>query len=215
MNYHNFISKRLQPLLDGVLRDYTSQASDMYKQAQDNTKSKYTSRIALNAQSYDRHWTANERLYELALNYDDIVVDILSNKKNSFYTVIQQDNVVVTISQVSSPGEMVRNSKFRNNFAYRYGANRSLFDDQTFSVPSLDDTIYAVILHGPISQKDANIGFLNIATIDANFSEYSYNESLFELCSIKHPFKLSEAPVTPLDNGNAVTIKLKSGIDPR
>jgi len=199
-------------MLEGVLRDFTSQASDMYKEAHEHTKSKYNTIIGKSAESYDRHWLANERLYELALNYDDAKPEIKFNGKNSYYTRIEQENVVITISQVKTADTLVRGAKFRNNLASLYGQNLSLFEPKPiFRLPNSTDKLYIVVLHGAISSKENNLGFVNVAIPDDNLENYSYNRCLFELCGLKHPFKLNESNVERIQRTE--TVKLKSKLE--
>mgnify|MGYP000439326512 CR=1 FL=1 len=207
-SYLSYVNNRIKPLTEkgGLLYQFTNQAASMYKEAENLTAQKYTSKMAFNAYPLDRYLLANERLYELALNHDECMPKQKSNGYGNYRTEVNFKDIVLTISQVRNPGEMVRSSTFRQEFAEKF--NRTLFNPVP-KIPQEDDTIYGIILHGPMSPQERNIGFLNIAVPDDSLDGYGYNRNLYKFCGIKQPYELEKKEVEKRKELETPSVTLK------
>lgn len=104
--------------------------------------------------------------YCLALSkYEDVETSSQPNAiRNSYYTLIKSGNVKLTISAVKSPADMPREAKFRNEYAslqYRFDVNVETDEFEIVDVSSVEEVLYAFILHGPVDKEDPHVpGFI-------------------------------------------------------
>jgi (2Fe-2S) ferredoxin len=187
--YQEIISERISPLTkEGeLLYKLTRGASEqIYEIAKRHSESKFDTKIVRNAYGDDLTNQANEFFYKLACNYDGAIAQQVTNGRGHWYTRVQINNVIFTISQVKTMGEMVRESVFRNDFVT--DLNPTLFNPHPVII-SREEPIYAVITHGPVSSKNRNIGFLNVGVIDSGYNSYVYLKDLYKKCSIKRSYE--------------------------
>lgn len=184
------IHKRIVELTQegAFLHKFVSGAQkEIYKVAKNNTDQAYETDIRKGAYSYDLMHKANDFLYVFANNEPGAKPDIFYNRASHSHTVVEINNVVLTISLVNSSNEKPRKSKFRSRFTS--SLNPDLFDSSSMLITP-DQKIYATITHGPISQKERDLGFMFIGVLDSTGKEYVYHKDLFKLCSVKHKYEL-------------------------
>lgn len=89
---------------------------------------------------FERNWRARLSRYDVGVTAEPNAI------ANCFHTELRSGRVVVTVSAVAAPGEVVREAVFRNGLA-----QDSQLDLFLAPVPPPDDAkLYAIILHGPL-----------------------------------------------------------------
>lgn len=203
---------RLEKLLDSKIRglnlhffsDYLKQLEEMYESALELT-SHYDREIAKLAAAYNRDWLANQKLYETSHRHDDVKAKYVKNRTGGHkHAEIILNGAIVTVSQVKHKDEFVRDAKFRQSLARKYSP--TLFDPIP-TIDSIDSNIYAIILHGIISDDNERPAFARIVIPNYETGKYDYNESLFKICGLKEPTALDEPVIEQIKEENAPTIK--------
>lgn len=208
--YEKVIEERLRPYTkpDQLLHKLASGASEqIYAVAERNTKANFETDIMYNAFGDDLSHKANEFLYLLGKNDNSATAKLTPNGTGYRYAKVEIDGIVFTINQVKSRKEMVRDAIFRNDFAERL--NPSLFEPYPKLIGS-STPLYVTITHGPISQSNRSLGFMNVGVVDNSYKKYIYFRDLFKFCSIKMDYLL--APVdskTESSNSEQPQINLK------
>lgn len=99
----------------------------------------------------------------------------------AFHTLIQIKNVTMTQSAVETPGTVVRDAAFRNEYAD--AQSRFVIDAKAQELvveeylPPTDATLYGIIIHGPIEfglgkPGRSQVGFIRVAFPNRDMSGY-------------------------------------------
>lgn len=88
--------------------------------------------------------------------------------KNCYHTCIHSGRVILTISCVSQPGEIVREAAFRNIYAW----TNQLHLFQKEPTPPEDISLYSLLLYGNDKRWPEVPSFLQVAFLHPNGKEY-------------------------------------------
>jgi hypothetical protein len=103
---------------------------------------------------FERNWRARLSRYKIDL------VPTPNAIGNCFHTELRLDRVIITVSAVESPGDIVREAVFRKGLAQDNQLN--LFFEA--EPPPEDASLYAIVLHGPAAAGLLpSPGFIRIA----------------------------------------------------
>lgn len=89
---------------------------------------------------FERNWRARLSRYDVGLTSESNAIG------NCFHTELRAGRVVLTVSAVEAPGEIVREAVFRTGLAR--GSQLDLFLEP--EPPPADAVLYAILLHGPL-----------------------------------------------------------------
>lgn len=126
---------------------------------------------------------------KIAKEFPEVRASFKTNKtKNAWHTRIKCGKVILTVSAVESPGEMVRYADFRKTLAER--------QTDLFRAVNCDDNedgcYYAILLHGHMGNDLSKPGFAEFGVPDNECQGYLERINLF----LEFPYTLETLQVT-------------------
>ena len=153
-----------------------------YKEARKISNASFAAPEAKVILPYNRRAKAEEYFRMTAKSYSEMNVTIEKNfAKNNSFTQIRSGRIVMTISAVNTPRELVGGARFRETLAQDPNVQYDLFipvSEQQVPPPT-GDAYYAIFLHSKVSEKDDNYYFAQLAFPSKDCKRYVANINLF------------------------------------
>jgi hypothetical protein len=159
---------------DGVLRAIVTCITQSYAQAYDACYQDYAKDEAHDLLPYIRRAEIHRRLQDALWPYPHVrVTSQATEHHNSHHLCIETDRVLLTLSKVRSPGEMVHRAAYREQYARDSQLDFFQQDNEVI----LRGRLYAVGLHGHDPLYRERLAFLRIVFPDQAFTHY-HDESI-------------------------------------
>lgn len=136
---------------------------------------------------YNRRAKAEEYFRMTANSYPEMLVTTEKNfAKNNSFTQVRSGRIVMTISAVNTPREVVVGARFRETLAqeghFQYGLFTSISEQQAPS--QTGDAYYAILLHSKVSKNGDNSYFARIVFPSKDCKQYVTNIDLFKFLQL-------------------------------
>ena len=191
---------------DGVLRAIVTCITQSYAQAYDACYQDYAKDEAHDLLPYMRRAELHRSLQRALRPYPQVrVTSQATEHHNSHHLCIETDRVLLTLSKVRSPGEMVHRAAYREQYARDNQLDFFQRDDE----PVLHGRLYAVVLHGHDPLHPERLAFLRIVFPNQAFTHY-HDESidlLQRFPDLVTPEEPEPVPQEPISKPPPMTLK--------
>lgn len=132
-----------------LINDAVQSVLRSWKAAADHCRDTYPREEARDLLPYERKAKLDSSLKARLARYDGVIVESVPNaSRNCWHTEVRIGRVVMTVSAVVRPSEMVRTARFRQSLALRSQLHLWERDE-----PGEDALFYAMLLHGPLGGR--------------------------------------------------------------
>ena len=153
---------------------------EAYRQARQLTYSNYAKPEAKVMLPYNRRAKAEELFRAKAMGFPEMRVRVKDNfARNTYYTQVESGRILMTISAVNTPKDMVTAARFRETLARASHIQRGLFGptDEELEVDN-GNAYYAILLHSKVSCDDDSGYFARLAFPSRDCRRYVANIDL-------------------------------------
>lgn len=162
-------------LIEDILRLLASE----YRTAYDECKLFYPPEEAHDLRPHVRRAKIESKVRELANSYPGVAATVEPNaKRTGWHTVIRSGNVVMTISHVNQPSDMVRPADFRSTYAQ--DAQINLFGPEK-PRPPRDAQLFSILRHGSSKRMPRRPDFVRVGFPDADCKYYVCDIDVFSV----------------------------------
>ena len=154
---------------DALLKDLCRAICRGHQQAHAYCSLHYRDEEAHDARAHICRAHVDTNIRDIVPRHEGVTAKSRQNvAKNCFHACVYCGRFFLTASSVSSPGEIVREAEFRNNYAF---SNQFHLFEKELDPPK-DGSIYGIILHGESKKHPGYPSFLQVAFLHPNGKEY-------------------------------------------